>query len=168
MNCSKSLIPHGRWPALVSAARAYLDREMIDIASIVEGRFQTRDLNLNMSPLIYPHSKIFLYLYQYNPVEFQRLTLPHIFICRAILLICICLLSSRYVVVYDRKLFRCFFGRTVRPKVLPKLFGQKFEIFNRTEPSAEPASFCRTSQFRPKSGDFGRKCDLIFPYLIHN
>ena len=56
-----------------------------------------RDLDLNMSPLIYPHTKIFLYLYQYNPVEFQRLTMPHIFKCRAILLICICLLSSRYV-----------------------------------------------------------------------
>ena len=61
-----------------------------------------------------------------------------------------------FKVVYDRKLFRCFFGRTVRPKVLPKLFGQKFEIFNRTEPSAEPASFCRTSQFRPKRCNFGR------------
>ena len=52
----------------------------------------------------------------------------------------VCMYMARLKsVVYDRKLFRCFFGRTVRPKVLPKLFGQKFEIFNRTEPSAEPS-----------------------------
>ena len=67
----------------------------------------------------------------------------------------------------DRKSFRWFFGRTFRPKVLPKLFGQKFEIFDRTEPSAEPASSCRTCQFRQKCGDFGRKCIPMFPYFLY-